>query len=99
MAFVLWLLQGAWAVGRPGSEFLSLRADHDRLGAYGFVCGLFIPSIAVLGVVQHLTMGLLLLGGALAAGPAVARHRVALHRPLPARRPGAASKPAPTGST
>ncbi len=68
IAFVLWLLQGAWAIGRPGSEFLSLRTIITASAAYGVVCGLFIPSIAVMGVVQHLAMGLLLLGGALALG-------------------------------
>ena len=68
IAFVLWLLQGAWAVGGPGSEFLSLRTIITASAAYGVVCGLFIPSIAVMGVVQHLAMGLLLLGGALALG-------------------------------
>jgi diguanylate cyclase (GGDEF)-like protein len=68
IAFVLWLLQGAWAVGRPGSEFLSLRAVITAAAAFGFVSGLFIPSIEILGVVQHLTMGVLLLGGTLALG-------------------------------
>jgi diguanylate cyclase (GGDEF)-like protein len=68
LAFVLWLLQGAWAVGRPGTEALSLRTIAIAAGAYGFLGGLFIPSIAVLGIVQHLTMGVLLLGGAVAVG-------------------------------
>lgn len=68
IAFVLWLLQGAWAVGRPGHEFLSLRAVITASAAYGFLAGLFIPSIAALGVVQHLTMGVLLLGGAVGLG-------------------------------
>lgn len=68
IAFVLFLLQGAWTVGRPGTEFLSLRAIITTSAAYGFVAGLFIPSIAVLGVVQHLTLAVLLLGGALALG-------------------------------
>jgi diguanylate cyclase (GGDEF)-like protein len=53
LAFVLWLLQGAWAVGRPGTVGL---------------CGLVIPSIPIVGIVQHLTMGVLLLGGALTLG-------------------------------
>jgi diguanylate cyclase (GGDEF)-like protein len=68
LAFVLWLLQGAWAVGRPGTEPLSLRTVMTAAGAYGFVCGLFIPSIAVVGVVQHLAMGVLLTAGTLAIG-------------------------------
>lgn len=68
IAFVLWLLQGAWAVGRPFSEFLSQRSIMTASAAFGFVSGLFIPSIAVLGVAQHLTMGVFLLGGTLALG-------------------------------
>ena len=68
IAFILWLLQGAWAVGRPFSEFLSHRSIVSAAAAFGFVSGLFIPSIPVLGVVQHLTMAVLLLGGTLALG-------------------------------
>jgi diguanylate cyclase (GGDEF)-like protein len=68
IGFVLWLLQGAFAVGRPGTEVLSLRTVVTSSAAYGFVCSLFIPSITVLGIVQHLTMGVLLLGGAIALG-------------------------------
>ena len=68
IAFVLWLLQGAWAVGRPGSAVLSLRTVMTGAGAYGFVCGLFVPSVTVVGVVQHLSMGVLFLGGALGLG-------------------------------
>lgn len=68
LGFVLWLLHGAWAVGRPGTERLSERAILTAVVAYGFVGGLFIPTISTLGVVQHLVMGALLLGGALALG-------------------------------
>jgi diguanylate cyclase (GGDEF)-like protein len=63
LAFTLWLLQGAWAVARPGTDLLSLRTILTVTVACGFVGGLFIPSTSVLGVVQHLTMGLLLVGG------------------------------------
>jgi len=68
MAFVLWLLQGAWVVGRPGASLLSLRTIITSAAAYGFLCGLFLPSIPVLGIVQHVTMAVLLIGGALALG-------------------------------
>jgi hypothetical protein len=68
LAFVLWLLQGAWAVGRPGTVGLSLRTIITTASSYAFLCGLFIPSIPIVGIVQHLTMGVLLLGGALALG-------------------------------
>jgi diguanylate cyclase (GGDEF)-like protein len=68
IAFVLWLLQGAWAVGRPASALLSQRTIITASAAYGFIGGLFIPSLSAVGVVQHLAMGALLLGGALALG-------------------------------
>lgn len=68
IAFVLWLIQGAWVVGRPGASLLSLRTITTAAAAYGFLCGLFLPSIIVLGIVQHLAMAVLLIGGALALG-------------------------------
>ncbi|MCC7125559.1 MAG: GGDEF domain-containing protein [Acidobacteria bacterium] len=68
IAFVLWLLQGAWVVGRPTTEMLTQRSIITLAAAYGFVCALFIPSIDVLGIVQHLVMGTLLIGGALMLG-------------------------------
>jgi hypothetical protein len=68
IAFVLWLLQGAWAIGRPGATLLSMRTVVTAAAAFGFLCGLFVPSISVLGVVQHVTMAVLLIGGVLALG-------------------------------
>jgi diguanylate cyclase (GGDEF)-like protein len=68
LGFVLWLLRGAWAVGRPGTDRPSQRTLVTAIVAYGFVGGLFIPSIPALGVVQHLVMGALLLGGVLTLG-------------------------------
>lgn len=68
IAFVLWLLQGAWVVGRPGASLLSMRTVITAAAAYGFLCGLFLPSITMLGVVQHVTMTVLLIGGVLALG-------------------------------
>jgi diguanylate cyclase (GGDEF)-like protein len=68
IAFVLWLLQGAWAVGRPGGEVLSLRTVVAAAAAYGVICGLFVPSVTIVGIVQHLTMAGLLLGGVLSLG-------------------------------
>ncbi len=68
LGFVLWLLRGTWAVGRPGTDRPSQRTIVTAIMAYGFVGGLFIPSISALGVVQHLVMGVLLLGGVLALG-------------------------------
>jgi diguanylate cyclase (GGDEF)-like protein len=67
-AFALWLLQGAWTIGQPRAGGLSSRVVITAAAAYGFVCGVFIPTIAVLGIVQHLALGMLLVGGALALG-------------------------------
>ncbi len=68
LAFVLWLLQGAWVVGRPGSSWLSQRSILTGAAAFGFLCALFIRSITVVGVVQHLAMAILLLVGTVALG-------------------------------
>jgi diguanylate cyclase (GGDEF)-like protein len=67
-AFVLWLLQGAWAVGRPRNDLLSQRTVITAALACGFLGGLFLPSLDAVGVVQHLAIGLLLIGGVLALG-------------------------------
>jgi diguanylate cyclase (GGDEF)-like protein len=66
VAFVLWLLQGAWVVGRPGAALLSLRTVITTAVACGFLSGLFIRSIAVVGIVTHVSMAVLLVGGTLA---------------------------------
>ena len=84
LAFVLWLLQGTWAVGRPGTELLSQRTIITAALAYGFIGGLFIPSVQVLGLVQHLSMGLLLLGGTLTLGRVWRQRGLVVHRPVSA---------------
>jgi len=66
LAFVLWLLLGALAVGRPGADLPPHRVVLTAVAAYGFVCALFIPSISVLGLVQHAVMGALLISGVVA---------------------------------
>lgn len=68
LAFALLLLQGAWTIARPGGSLLSLHSIVSISAAYGFLCALFIRTIPVVGVVQHLVMGVVLLGGALALG-------------------------------
>ena len=69
LAFVLWLLQGAWAVGRPGTELLSQRADHHRARwPTGSSAGCSSRPYRCWAWWQHLAMGLLLIGGALALG-------------------------------
>jgi diguanylate cyclase (GGDEF)-like protein len=66
LAFVLLLIQGAWALARPGVELMSTRTLITTTLAYGFVGGLFLRSIPAVGVVQHLVMGVALLGAAAA---------------------------------
>ncbi|MDH4064013.1 MAG: GGDEF domain-containing protein [Acidobacteriota bacterium] len=68
LAFVLWLLQGALSVGRPGMRLLSQPTLVAILLTYGLVGGLVIPSVSAVGAVQHLVMGVLLLAGVLALG-------------------------------
>lgn len=70
LAFALWLLQGAWAVARPGTELLSFRHLATALATFGVVVGLFVPSVDVLGLVVHGTIGLLVIGGTVALGSA-----------------------------
>ncbi len=68
LAFVLLLIQGAWAIAQPGAELLSRRTVVTTAIAYGFIGALFLETLASLGIVQHLTIGVLLIGSALALG-------------------------------
>lgn len=73
LAFVLLLVQGAWAIAQPGAELLSNRTLITTPLAYGFIGALLLDSITGLGIVQHLTIGVLLLGAAVALGRDAAR--------------------------
>lgn len=73
LAFVLLIVQGAWAIARPGAELLSQRTLITTPLAYGFIGALVLHSITSLGIVQHLTIGVLLIGAAIALGRDAAR--------------------------
>jgi diguanylate cyclase (GGDEF)-like protein len=63
-AFVALLIQGAWALKRPGSRLVPTRYLAAGLLGYAVVCAALPLQLEQVGVVQHTTMGLvLLLGG------------------------------------
>jgi diguanylate cyclase (GGDEF)-like protein len=62
MAFVVLLLQGAWAIRRPGTALASPRALVAGLATYAVLCAVFVRSLDQIGVVQHTLMGVLLVG-------------------------------------
>ncbi len=62
-AFVLFLMEGAWALKRPGRRLFRPVVVVPLLAVYLLSAALAIRSINQLGIVQHLTMGLLLAGG------------------------------------
>ncbi len=65
-AFVALLIQGAWALKRPGARLLKARYLVAGLLGYAALCAALPLLLAQVGVVQHTTMGLvLLLGGVL----------------------------------
>jgi diguanylate cyclase (GGDEF)-like protein len=63
-SFVLLLLQGAWSLKHPGARLLSRRTILVGLAAHGAVVAVVLPTIELLGLVQHVVMGALLLVGA-----------------------------------
>jgi diguanylate cyclase (GGDEF)-like protein len=58
-AFVLLLMQGAWALKRPGSRLLKLAPTAAVLAAYALAVALMPDSVDLLGVVQHSLLALL----------------------------------------
>ena len=58
-AFILLLLQGAWAMRRPGRPLLSTRTLVGGLAVYAAACTL-IPTVPWIGVIQHTVMGAIL---------------------------------------
>jgi diguanylate cyclase (GGDEF)-like protein len=64
-AFALLLLQGAWALKRPGRSLFRASLVVPALAVYALVVMLMPNSVDLLGVVQHSLMTLLCLGGAL----------------------------------
>jgi diguanylate cyclase (GGDEF)-like protein len=58
-AFVLLLIQGAWAMRRPGRPFFATRPLIAGLGAYA-AAAMLLPTVPWVGVVQHTVMGVIL---------------------------------------
>ena len=57
--FVLMLIQGAWAMRRPGRPLIPTRALVGGLATYAALATL-VPTVSWIGVVQHTVMGVLL---------------------------------------
>jgi diguanylate cyclase (GGDEF)-like protein len=65
-AFVALLIQGAWALKRPGARLVRARYLVAGLVGYAATCAVLPLRLEQVGVVQHTTMGLvLLIGGVL----------------------------------
>jgi diguanylate cyclase (GGDEF)-like protein len=62
-AFILLLLQGAWAMRRPGRPLIETRTLVSGLAVYAAACTL-IPTVSWIGVIQHTVMGAILCGTA-----------------------------------
>ena len=57
--FILFLIQGAWAMRRPGRPLFATRTLASGLAAYAAMATL-MPTVPWIGVVQHTVMGLIL---------------------------------------
>lgn len=66
MGFVVLLILGAWALKRPGVPLGRWRRLALALAIYSVTGGVFLNEVATLGIVQHFTMGLLLVVGGIA---------------------------------
>ena len=64
-AFALLLLQGAWALKRPGSALFRLSSAAAALLVYALAVALMPNSVDLLGTVQHSLMAVLCAAGAL----------------------------------
>lgn len=62
-AFVLLLIQGAWALKRPGARLVPARYLALGILVYAAICAALPLVIEQVGVVQHTTMGVVLLVG------------------------------------
>ena len=65
MAFALLLLQGGWALIKPGAQLVPTRVMAGGLAAYGLVGGAMLETVPLLGLVHHAVMGVVLLAGSL----------------------------------
>jgi len=61
--FLLLLIQGAWAIRRPGRPLFATRPLAGGLVAYA-AAAVFVPTVPWIGVVQHTVMGLILVAAA-----------------------------------
>jgi diguanylate cyclase (GGDEF)-like protein len=57
--FILLLIQGAWAMRRPGRPLFATRALVGGLAAYA-AAATVVPTVPWIGVIQHIVMGLIL---------------------------------------
>jgi diguanylate cyclase (GGDEF)-like protein len=69
MAFAVLLLQGAWALTRPGSLIAPTRLMVGSLAAYGLVGGSLLATVELLGTVHHALLGVVLIAGMTAIAP------------------------------
>lgn len=60
-AFVLLIAQGAWVMTHRGARLLSSKAMASAVVAYAVFGLVFLPGVNLIGVGQHLPMGLILL--------------------------------------
>jgi diguanylate cyclase (GGDEF)-like protein len=69
-AYVVLLVQGAWALKRAGARLIPIRYAVLGLAGYALLCGALPLALEQVGVVQHTAMGIVLvLGGLLLLGP------------------------------
>jgi diguanylate cyclase (GGDEF)-like protein len=61
-AFVLLFAQGVWSIARPGRRLVHTAALALVAAVFGIGGAVFLPSIAAIGIVQHLTMAVVFLG-------------------------------------
>jgi diguanylate cyclase (GGDEF)-like protein len=59
-AFVLFLMEGAWSLKRPGRRLFRPRYLLPLFAGYALLSALVISTVNQVGIVQHFTMGLLL---------------------------------------
>jgi diguanylate cyclase (GGDEF)-like protein len=67
-AFVLFLMRGAWALKRPGTRLVAPATFVPAFLLYLLVAAFALETVTEVGVVQHVTMGVLLALGALLLG-------------------------------
>jgi diguanylate cyclase (GGDEF)-like protein len=64
-AFTLMLIQGAWAMIRPGGRLFTTRALTIGLTAYAIAAAVILRDVTRIGIVQHSLIGVVLTGFAI----------------------------------